>query len=64
MSFPSTSRFAAPNLIHELINDRIQTMRREAAEQRLILRIRRVQRARRDVRRATARLHEALSRPL
>jgi hypothetical protein len=51
-----------PNLIHDLVNDRIQTLHREAEEQRLILRVTRVQRARRQVRRANDRLREALNR--
>ncbi|MFG1704081.1 hypothetical protein ACFLIM_12880 [Nonomuraea sp. M3C6] len=50
-----------PNLIHDLVNDRIQTLHREAEEQRLILRVTRVQRARREVKRANDRLRRALS---
>ncbi|WP_157549123.1 hypothetical protein [Nonomuraea candida] len=51
-----------PDLIHDLVNDRIQTLHREAAEQRLILRLSRVERARRRVDRANDRLRVALSR--
>ncbi|MBB5774579.1 hypothetical protein [Nonomuraea jabiensis] len=51
-----------PDLIHDLVNDRIQTLHREAEEQRLIARVMRVQRARRRVQRANDRLREALSR--
>ncbi len=50
-----------PHLIHELVTDRIQTLHREAAEHRMASRIQRVQRARRNVRRAQERLHRALS---
>ncbi|MFC7592842.1 hypothetical protein ACFQYP_60875 [Nonomuraea antimicrobica] len=53
-----------PDLIHDLVNDRIQTLHREAAEQRLILRVQRVQRARREVKRANDRLRRALSRQI
>lgn len=51
-----------PYLFHDLVNDRIQTLHREAEEQRLILRVSRVQRARREVKRANDRLRKALSR--
>ncbi|MFI9847257.1 hypothetical protein ACIHFD_60295 [Nonomuraea sp. NPDC051941] len=51
-----------PDLIHDLVSDRIQTLHREAEEQRLIARVTRVQRARRKVQRANDRLREALSR--
>ncbi|GAA2831316.1 MULTISPECIES: hypothetical protein [Nonomuraea] len=53
-----------PDLIHDLVNDRIQTLHREAEEQRLILRVTRVQRARREVKRANDRLRQALSRQI
>ncbi|WP_188192395.1 hypothetical protein [Nonomuraea sp. SYSU D8015] len=49
------------DLIHELVNDRIQTLHREAEEQRLALRVSRVERARRGVRKANDRLRKALS---
>jgi hypothetical protein len=52
---------AVSDLFHELVNDRIQTLHREAEEQRLALRVSRVQRARRDVKRAHDRLRKALS---
>ncbi|MET8868014.1 hypothetical protein ABZW11_34225 [Nonomuraea sp. NPDC004580] len=51
-----------PDLIHDLVNDRIQTLHREAAEQRVILRAQRVERARRGVTRANERLRRVLSR--
>ncbi|MER7501845.1 hypothetical protein AB0L05_01215 [Nonomuraea pusilla] len=52
----------APNIFHDLVNDRIQTLHREAEEQRLAMRLSRVQRARREVERANARLRQALIR--
>lgn len=58
----STRSLAVPHLIHELVSDRIQTLHKEAAEQRVILRAQRLQRARRDVRRANERLRKVLSR--
>ncbi|MER6574787.1 hypothetical protein ACIBK9_23595 [Nonomuraea sp. NPDC050227] len=62
MSTSSTRSLAVPYLFHDLVNDRIQTLHREAEEQRLILRVSRVQRARREVKRANDRLRKALSR--
>ncbi|SDI75344.1 hypothetical protein [Nonomuraea jiangxiensis] len=53
-----------PDLIHELVNDRIQTLHREAEEQRLIQRVARVARARRKLKQATDRLHRALNHQL
>ncbi|MEV0587339.1 hypothetical protein [Nonomuraea sp. NPDC050310] len=50
-----------PHLSQELVRDRIQNLHREAEEQRLIARLERVRRARRDLRRATERLHRALT---
>ncbi|NUW35174.1 hypothetical protein HTZ77_27635 [Nonomuraea sp. SMC257] len=50
-----------PHLSHDLVNDRIQTLHREAEEQRLIASVQRVERARRQVRRANERLRRALS---
>jgi hypothetical protein len=61
MSTYSTRSLAVPHLIHEMVNDRIQTLHREADEQRLALRVSRVQRARREVKRANDRLRRALS---
>ncbi|WP_171074697.1 hypothetical protein [Nonomuraea basaltis] len=52
------------DLIHDLVNDRIQTLHREAEEQRLALRVSRVQRARREVQKANDRLRKALSQQL
>ncbi|WP_162795797.1 hypothetical protein [Nonomuraea lactucae] len=49
-----------PNLFHDLVNDRIQTLHREAEEQRLISRVRRVQRARRRAQRANEKLERVL----
>ncbi|GAA3110250.1 hypothetical protein GCM10020001_030810 [Nonomuraea salmonea] len=57
-----TRSLLVPDLIHDLVNDRIQTLHREAAEQRVILRAQRVQRARRGVTRANERLRRVLSR--
>ncbi|GAA3233041.1 hypothetical protein GCM10020216_052820 [Nonomuraea helvata] len=64
MSTQITRSRAVPDLIHDLVNDRIQTLHREAEHQRLILRVSRVQRARREVKRAHDRLREALSRQI
>ncbi|MFG3438940.1 hypothetical protein ACGF0J_16990 [Nonomuraea sp. NPDC047897] len=47
-------------MYHDLVNDRIQTLHREAEEQRLISRIRRVQRARRKAQQANDRLSRVL----
>ncbi|GAB2945462.1 hypothetical protein GCM10027203_55840 [Nonomuraea fastidiosa] len=58
----STRSLAVPHLIHDLVSDRIQTLHKEAAEQRLVLRVQRLRRARRDVKRANERLHRVLSR--
>ncbi|GAA4098772.1 hypothetical protein [Nonomuraea soli] len=60
MSYFTTRSMEMPYLYQELVVDRIQTLHREAEEQRLISRMSRVQRARRDVRRATERLNRAL----
>lgn len=49
-----------PHMYHDLINDRIQTLHREAEEQRLVSRIRRVQRARRKAQQANDRLSRIL----
>ena len=49
------------HLIHDLVNDRIQTLHREAEEHRMAARITRVRKARRDVRRAKERLSQVLS---
>ncbi|MEU1393065.1 MULTISPECIES: hypothetical protein [unclassified Nonomuraea] len=64
MSTSSTRSLAVPYLFHDLVNDRIQTLHREAEEQRLILRVSRVQRARREVKRANDRLRKALSQQM
>lgn len=61
MSTHSTRSLAVPYLFHDLVNDRIQTLHREAEEQRLVLRISRLARARRDVKRANDRLRKALN---
>ncbi|MEV0591490.1 hypothetical protein [Nonomuraea cavernae] len=62
MSTNFTRGLELPYLYHELVSDRIQTLHREAEEQRLISRIRRVRQAERGVRRANERLSRALSR--
>ncbi|PZG16757.1 hypothetical protein C1J01_20160 [Nonomuraea aridisoli] len=51
-----------PDMIHEMVNDRIQTLHREAAEYRLVERVRRVQRARAQVQRARAKVKQAHDR--
>ncbi|MFI6325129.1 hypothetical protein ACIBG8_46970 [Nonomuraea sp. NPDC050556] len=58
-TIPSRS-FEMPHLFQELVNDRIQTFHREAEEYRLVSRVMRVQRARKSVERANARLQRAL----
>ncbi|WP_235854555.1 hypothetical protein [Nonomuraea aridisoli] len=45
-----------------MVNDRIQTLHREAAEYRLVERVRRVQRARAQVQRARAKVKQAHDR--
>jgi hypothetical protein len=62
MNMITTRSLDAPYLYHELLQDRIRDLRREAAEQRLIAQVRRLQRARRDAERASARLRRALLR--
>ncbi|GAA2368688.1 hypothetical protein GCM10010404_24070 [Nonomuraea africana] len=52
--------FEVPFMYQELVNDRIQTLHREAEEYRMVSRLKRVQRARRDVQRANDRLRRAL----
>ncbi|MFG1948073.1 hypothetical protein [Nonomuraea sp. NPDC048826] len=58
---PTSGDFSAPYLYHELVNDRIRTLHREAEEHRVATRIARVRKARRGVRRANERLNRALS---
>lgn len=53
-----------PYMFQNLVNDRIQTLHREAEEQRLVSQFRRVQRARRNVKRANDRLRQVLSTAL
>jgi hypothetical protein len=60
MNLIATRSFEMPYMYQELVNDRIHTLHREAEEQRLVSRLRRVQRARRQVQRATDRLQRAL----
>jgi hypothetical protein len=60
MTIVSTRSLEMPYLYHDLVNDRIQTLHREAEEQRLIARIRRVQRARRKAQRANEHLSRVL----
>ncbi|SDG93643.1 hypothetical protein SAMN05421505_109177 [Sinosporangium album] len=58
-----TARTAeASSMYEDLVRDRIQTLRREAEEQRVIARVRAVNRARRDAERASMRLRNALQR--
>ncbi|MEV0151143.1 MULTISPECIES: hypothetical protein [unclassified Nonomuraea] len=61
MSTRTSHSLEVPYLSHDMVNDRIQTLHREAEEQRLISRLQRVERARRQVRRANDRLRRALS---
>jgi hypothetical protein len=61
MSLFPTTDIATPYLYHELVNDRIQTLHREAREQRLVARISRERRARRGVQKANERLLRVLS---
>lgn len=59
MSFnPITASF----LYQELVDERIRVLHQEAAKRRLAGRIHNVQKARRQVERASARLRHALSR--
>ncbi|WP_424536134.1 hypothetical protein ACOZ38_40235 [Sphaerisporangium viridialbum] len=51
-----------PYMHKELVHDRIQTLHREAEEQRLVNRIVRVQKARKQAERASIRLRQALAR--
>jgi hypothetical protein len=51
-----TRSFSSPYLYHDLVNDRIRTLHREAEHQRLVNRLRRLKRARRNVQRANDRL--------
>ncbi|MEV7967035.1 hypothetical protein AB0O34_13765 [Sphaerisporangium sp. NPDC088356] len=51
-----------PYMYKELVQDRIQTLHREAEEQRLVNRILRVRRARKQAERASVRLRQALAR--
>ncbi|ADG89660.1 hypothetical protein TBS_30020 [Thermobispora bispora] len=56
------SWIAPPHVLHELSDDRIRALRREAEEQRIVSRLVAAQRARRQVERAARRLDRALSR--
>ncbi|MCG5216609.1 hypothetical protein [Streptosporangium sp. KLBMP 9127] len=51
-----------PSMFENVVQDRIQTLHREAEEQRLVTQILRVRRARRGAERASARLRRALLR--
>ncbi|WP_327089609.1 hypothetical protein OIE66_03010 [Nonomuraea sp. NBC_01738] len=64
MSTIPTRSFEMPYMFQNLVNDRIQTLHREAEEQRLVSQFRRVQRARRNVKRANDRLRQVLSTAL
>jgi len=54
--------YAALDLHHELVEERIRRLHQEAADDRLASRIRSVQKARRQVERASRRLRHALAR--
>lgn len=60
MSIIPGRSFEVPYMYQELVNDRIQTLHREAEEYRMVSRFKRVQRAQRDVQRANDRLRKAL----
>ncbi|MDH2429804.1 hypothetical protein [Sphaerisporangium sp. TRM90804] len=51
-----------PYMNEELVRDRIRTLHQEAEEQRLILRMQRIHKARKRAERASVRLHHALAR--
>ncbi len=51
-----------PSMHEELVRDRIRSLRREAEQQRLVSRMQRVRKARRQAERASARLRQALAR--
>ncbi|GII80925.1 hypothetical protein Sru01_59070 [Sphaerisporangium rufum] len=62
MSFIPTRTAEFPYMGQELVQDRIQTLHREAEAQRLATRVRQVRRARRQAERASLRLRQALAR--
>ncbi|WP_248966165.1 hypothetical protein [Sphaerisporangium perillae] len=62
MSYLPSWSSEIPYMHQELVRDRIQTLHREAEEQRLVLRLQRVHRARRQAERASVRLRQALAR--
>ncbi|WP_214412778.1 hypothetical protein [Sphaerisporangium fuscum] len=62
MSFIPSWTAELPCMHEELVRDRIQTLHREAEEQRLIHRMRQVRRARKQAERASVRLRQALAR--
>jgi hypothetical protein len=51
-----------PHMVQELVHDRIRTLHREAEEQRLVSRLQRVRKARKQAERASKRLRDALAR--
>ncbi|MBB2913563.1 hypothetical protein FHS43_004867 [Streptosporangium becharense] len=62
MSYSSTRSLNLPSIQEELVRDRIRTLHQEAEQHRRAVGLQRVQRARRDAERATARLRAALLR--
>ncbi|MCW2878038.1 MAG: hypothetical protein JWQ95_2138 [Sphaerisporangium sp.] len=62
MSFLPSWTSEMPYMHQELVRERIQMLHREAEEQRLANRIKRVRRARKQAERATVRLRQALAR--
>ncbi|MFC4532414.1 hypothetical protein [Sphaerisporangium dianthi] len=62
MSFLPTWSTEIPYIRQELVRDRIQALHSEAEHQRLVQRLKRVRRARRQAERASLRLRNALAR--
>ncbi|MET8157501.1 hypothetical protein ABZT47_14070 [Sphaerisporangium sp. NPDC005289] len=62
MSFLPTWSSEIPYIRQELVRDRIQALHNEAEQQRLVLRLQRIRRARKQAERASLRLRNALTR--
>ncbi|MFC4587508.1 hypothetical protein [Sphaerisporangium corydalis] len=62
MSFIPAGTGELPYMYKELVQDRIQSLHREAEEQRLVYRIQRIRKARKQAERASVRLRNALAR--
>ncbi|GGL09012.1 hypothetical protein Sme01_12360 [Sphaerisporangium melleum] len=62
MSFLPTWSNEIPFIRQELVRDRIRTLHHEAEQQRLVLHLMRVKRARKRAERASLRLRHALTR--